>query len=160
MTDDSGHGLKPLRIALVAPPMKSVPPVGYGGTERVVAALAEGLDSRGHDVTVFASGDSEIGRPIEPIVPAALWDAGFDGDVTYHCSGGRRVWDRSSTLRHHPFPPREPRVCLLARYCPTPVVSTLHGRLDIAGLPELLLEFARHPACGDQRRTSVAGCPI
>jgi len=59
---------KALRIALVAPPVKAVPPVGYGGTERVVAALAAGLVDRGHDVTVFASGDSQTPGRLVPIV--------------------------------------------------------------------------------------------
>nr|MBA3235919.1 glycosyltransferase [Chloroflexota bacterium] len=72
----------PLRIALVAPPMKSVPPVGYGGTERVVAALADGLHARGHDVTLFASGDSTASGTLEPLAPVALWDAGYRGDVS------------------------------------------------------------------------------
>ena len=49
-----------LRIAQVAPPIERVPPEGYGGTERVVFELIRELVARGHDVTTFASGDSEV----------------------------------------------------------------------------------------------------
>ena len=49
-----------LRIAQVAPPMESVPPTGYGGTERIVAELVTELSRRGHAVTLFAAGDSTI----------------------------------------------------------------------------------------------------
>jgi len=62
-----------LRIALVAPPFVRVPPHRYGGTERVVAALADGLVRRGHDVTLFASGDSVGGTRLVPTVPVATW---------------------------------------------------------------------------------------
>ncbi len=56
---------RPLRIAQVAPPMERVPPRAYGGTERIVFELVKELDRRGHEVTTFASGDSEVpGRHI------------------------------------------------------------------------------------------------
>jgi glycosyltransferase involved in cell wall biosynthesis len=71
---------RPLRIAQVAPPMERVPPRAYGGTERVVFDLVKELDRRGHEVTTFASGDSEIpGRHIAT-VPEALRPAGYTGD--------------------------------------------------------------------------------
>src|SRR3989442_10115146 len=62
-----------MRIGLPAPPFGSVPPRRYGGTERVVGWLAEALLARGHDVVVFASGDSEVNAPVIPIVDRALW---------------------------------------------------------------------------------------
>jgi len=134
-----------LRIALVAPPMKSVPPVGYGGTERVVAALADGLHARGHDVTLFASGDSTASGTLEPLAPVALWDAGYRGDVSaYMQLAAARIGREAdrfdivhSHLEYHGF--------LLARNARTPIVSTLHGRLDACGLPELLNEFRDIP---------------
>src|SRR5439155_16584010 len=49
-----------LRIAQVAAPFEPVPPHGYGGTERVIDALVRELIDRGHDVTTYASGDSEV----------------------------------------------------------------------------------------------------
>jgi hypothetical protein len=62
-----------MRIAQLAPPFESVPPSRYGGTERVVSTLTEELVQRGHDVTLFASGDSHTTARLEPTVPEALW---------------------------------------------------------------------------------------
>ena len=50
-----------MRVGIIAPPWVPVPPLGYGGTEAVLDALAQGLDSCGHDVTLFATGDSTCG---------------------------------------------------------------------------------------------------
>ena len=55
---------RPLRIAQIAPLYESVPPKFYGGTERVVAYLAEELVRRGHEVSLFASGDSTVSVPL------------------------------------------------------------------------------------------------
>jgi len=54
-----------MRIAQVAPPWLAVPPQGYGGIEWVVALLADGLAERGHDVTLFATGDSRTKARLE-----------------------------------------------------------------------------------------------
>src|ERR1700736_1672117 len=62
-----------MRIAQVAPPFETVPPSGYGGTERVVSTLTEELVRRGHDVTLFASADSHTSARLVPIVDVALW---------------------------------------------------------------------------------------
>lgn len=61
-----------LRIAMLAPLAERVPPRKYGGTERVVAALTDELMRRGHDVTLFASGDSETLARLVPVVPTGL----------------------------------------------------------------------------------------
>lgn len=61
-----------MRIAQVAPMFESVPPTHYGGTERVVWCLAEELVRRGHDVTLFASGDSQTSARLYPTTPRAL----------------------------------------------------------------------------------------
>jgi glycosyltransferase involved in cell wall biosynthesis len=145
VTEESATAREPLRIALVAPPMKAVPPNGYGGTERVVAALAVGLHARGHDVTVYATGDSDVPCRLVQTLPQSLWADGYRGDVSaYMQVAAARVWRDSgqfdvihSHLESHGF--------LLARHCKTPVVSTLHGRLDNSGLPDLLEEFADIP---------------
>jgi hypothetical protein len=55
---------RPLRIAQVAPLFESVPPTLYGGTERVVAYLTEELVRRGHEVSLYASGDSTASVPL------------------------------------------------------------------------------------------------
>jgi glycosyltransferase involved in cell wall biosynthesis len=61
-----------MRIAQVAPLSESVPPRFYGGTERVVSYLTEELVGLGHDVTLFASGDSVTSANLAPCVPVAL----------------------------------------------------------------------------------------
>src|SRR5437879_10258084 len=64
---------KQVRIGQIAPPFETVPPTRYGGTERVVSSLTEELVRRGHDVTLFASGDSVTSAQLVPIVDRALW---------------------------------------------------------------------------------------
>ncbi len=61
-----------MKIAQIAPLVESVPPRLYGGTERVVSWLTEELVAQGHDVTLFASGDSRTSARLEPVVPRAL----------------------------------------------------------------------------------------
>jgi hypothetical protein len=61
-----------MRIAQVAPLAESVPPKLYGGTERVVAWLIEELVCLGHEVTLFASGDSKVKGKLAPIIPRAI----------------------------------------------------------------------------------------
>ena len=67
--------MTPLRIAQVAPPLERVPPERYGGTERVMYELIVELVARGHDVTTFASGDSDVPGRHVPTVPMALRSA-------------------------------------------------------------------------------------
>src|SRR5687768_15643287 len=62
-----------MRIAQVAPLFESVPPKGYGGTERVVSWLTEELVRLGHEVTLFASGDSATQATLVPVCEKALW---------------------------------------------------------------------------------------
>jgi glycosyltransferase involved in cell wall biosynthesis len=138
---DPHQPLAPLRIALLAAPMVPVPPVAYGGTERVVAALATELVRRGHDVTVYASGDSSVDGRLVAVTPRALWPNGYQGDVSAHILRAvERCWrdaDRFDIVHSHVegfgFP--------FARHSRVPVVSTLHGRLDVAGMPDLIEEF-------------------
>jgi glycosyltransferase involved in cell wall biosynthesis len=127
-----------LRIAQVAPPLERVPPHAYGGTERIVHGLVVELDRRGHDVTTFASADSEVpGRHI-PTVPEALRPAGYLGDplpwfhVTMHEVLSRI--DEFDLVHSH----LEWAGLMLARLCPIPVISTFHGRLDLPWASTLL----------------------
>src|SRR5688500_12948578 len=62
-----------VRIAQVAPPFETIPPSLYGGTERVVSLLTEALVRQGHEVTLFASGDSTTSARLIPTVDTALW---------------------------------------------------------------------------------------
>ena len=66
-----------MRIAIVAPPYLPVPPVGYGGTEKIVSLLTEGIVENGHDVTLFASGDSHTKAKLVSIFPKSLGNSGF-----------------------------------------------------------------------------------
>ncbi len=122
--------LRPLRIAQVAPPLERVPPKAYGGTERVVFELVQELLRRGHDVTTFASGDSDVpGRHVST-VEEALRPAGFDGDAQpYFVRTELEVLARANEfdIVHSHL---EWGSILLQRTLPVPVVATFHGRLD------------------------------
>ena len=69
---DDRRGVLFVRIAQVSPLYESVPPQAYGGTERVVSFLTEELVRQGHDVTLFASGDSQTAARLVPMAPHAL----------------------------------------------------------------------------------------
>jgi glycosyltransferase involved in cell wall biosynthesis len=131
---------RPLRIAHVAPPLERVPPLAYGGTERIVYELVTELDRRGHEITTFASGDSEVPGRLVPTVPAALRPGGYTGDpMPYFLATMRAVLDRTSDfdLIHSHL---EWASLLLARVSPVPVVSTFHGRLDLPWAGEALID--------------------
>jgi glycosyltransferase involved in cell wall biosynthesis len=134
-----------LRIAVVVPPMLPVPPKTYAGTERVVGSLVSELHRRGHTVTLFASGDSEVECELVPVLPESLWSTGYHGDVSSFINVAlAQVWkqhDRFDIVHSHV----ETLGFLFARHCPTPVVTTLHGRLDVSGIPQLLAEFGDIP---------------
>lgn len=129
---------RPLRIAQVAPPMERVPPRAYGGTERVVFELVKELDRRGHDVTTFASGDSEVPGRHVVTVPEALRPAGYTGDsMPYFNLTLLSVLDRIDEfdiIHSH----LEWVSTLLARVVPIPVIATFHGRLDLPWAVETL----------------------
>jgi glycosyltransferase involved in cell wall biosynthesis len=122
---------RPLRIAQVAPPMERVPPRAYGGTERIIHELVRELVGRGHDVTTFASGDSDVPGRLVATVPEALRPSGFSGDpapyffLTIHAVLDHI--DEFDVIHSH----LEWASFLLARISPIPVVSTFHGRLDL-----------------------------
>ena len=129
---------RPLRIAQVAPPIERVPPEAYGGTERVIHELVTELDRRGHEVTTFASGDSDVpGRHIET-VPTALRPAGFGGDAGGFVQATIfAVLEREAEFdlihSHLEWPS-----ILLQRTAAQPVVATFHGRLDLPWARDVL----------------------
>jgi glycosyltransferase involved in cell wall biosynthesis len=134
-----------MRIALVAPPMISIPPHGYAGTERVVAALGEELHRRGHAVTLFAAGDSSVPYELVPTVPVALWGAGRDFDATDWVDGTIDVVAndaaRFDVVHSHLGVAGLP----LMDRCAVPVISTLHGRLDVDTKPACLAAYRDAP---------------
>lgn len=145
---------RPLHIALIAPPVVPLPPTTYAGTERIVTSLAEGLHQRGHKVTVFASGDSELSCEVVPVVPRSLWAEGHQGEMhTYLEMAVARAWDEverfdvvHSHVEWHGF--------LFARHSPVPVVTTMHRRLDIDGLADYIDRMPMIPlvAISDSQR--------
>src|ERR1700747_2246379 len=85
-----------MRIAQIAPLMESVPPKYYGGTERVVSYLTEELVRLGHDVTLFASGDSETSAHLVPCVAKSLWlDGRCIDQLAHHVLMLERVYRAS-----------------------------------------------------------------
>jgi glycosyltransferase involved in cell wall biosynthesis len=134
-----------MRIAQMAPLFESVPPQLYGGTERVVSALTEELVSRGHDVTLFASGDSLTSAKLHPIVERSLRLDGRARDhVAFTMIELADVFDAGSGfdvihnhLDYYAFP--------FGRHHTTPMVTTTHGRLDV---PEIQSVYRHFPDAG------------
>jgi glycosyltransferase involved in cell wall biosynthesis len=144
-----------MRIAQVAPLLESVPPKLYGGTERVVSYLTEELVRQGHDVTLFASGDSQTSARLVAGCPQALWrDGQCRETLPHHVRLLELVYrdaDRFDVLHFHGDYVHFP----LVRRAPSPTVTTLHGRLHLPDLGPLLSEYADVPLVSisnDQRR--------
>lgn len=127
-----------MRIAQLAPLVESVPPKLYGGTERVVAWLVDELVELGHDVTLFASGDSRTKGELHPVWPQAL-RLGRKGVDANAASGllleaiAKRAREFDVIHAHIDWL----HLPLLSRLG-VPFLTTLHGRLDLPGLSEAL----------------------
>jgi len=133
-----------LRIAQVAPLSESVPPKLYGGTERVVATLTDELVRQGHEVTLFASGDSETDATLVAPVPRALRLAKSADPLALHLLMVEHVAQRASEFDIIHFH-TAPLHFSLARRLTTPHVTTLHGRLDLPEVITLYGEFSDLP---------------
>jgi glycosyltransferase involved in cell wall biosynthesis len=134
-----------VRIAQVAPLYESVPPKLYGGTERVVSYLTEELVAEGHEVTLFASGDSDTSaRLVAPCRKALRLDHDCHDRLAYHILLLEQVYqmaDEFDIIHFH---------CdylhfSLSRRQPVTHVTTLHGRLDLPELVPIYREFADTP---------------
>jgi len=134
-----------MHIAQIAPLTEAIPPKLYGGTERVVSWLTEELIALGHEVTLFASGDSVTAARLDAVWPRALR---LDGSVrdpnALHMLMLERVYQRAADfdflhfhLDYYPF-------SLFSRQ-PTPFVTTLHGRLDLPEHQPVFDAFATVP---------------
>ena len=147
-----------MRIAQVSPLWESVPPKLYGGTERIVSYLTEELVRLGHEVTLFASGDSITTAYLEPICARALrLNTGIfnrDAPLTMLME---QAWGKPgefdivhSHLDFLGFP--------LARRNPTPTVTTFHGRLDLPELQPVFRKYAEMPmvSISDAQRKPVS----
>jgi glycosyltransferase involved in cell wall biosynthesis len=130
-----------MKIAQVAPLAERVPPRLYGGTERVVSFLTEELVRLGHDVTLFASGDSKTSaRLVAPVRQAIRLDQGVRDSLAPHILMLERVLQLADEfdvihfhISHFHFPS--------CRRLPVAQVTTLHGRLDIPELAPLYAEY-------------------
>lgn len=134
-----------MKIAQVSPVFESVPPLGYGGTERVISYLTEELVRMNHEVTLFATGDSQTSARLVPIAPHSIRAKPGRMDwMAYQCISMDMVAamaDEFDVIHFHTdyfhFP--------LARQLRTPHVTTLHGRLDLPELPPLYEHFGNMP---------------
>jgi glycosyltransferase involved in cell wall biosynthesis len=134
-----------MKIAQVAPVFESVPPLGYGGTERVISYLTEELVRMNHEVTLFATGESKTSARLVPIAPHSVRaQPGRMDWMAYQCISMDMVAAMShefDVIHFHTdyfhFP--------LARQLRTPHVTTLHGRLDLPELPALYEHFGDIP---------------
>ena len=131
-----------MRIAQVAPLTESVPPRFYGGTERIVSYLTEALVGQGHDVTLFASGDSVTTATLVPGCAQALrLDSRARDPLALQVAMLADVFERAAEFDVIHFH-TDYLQFLGARYLPTAQVTTLHGRLDLPALPALYRHFA------------------
>jgi len=150
-----------MRIAQVAPLTEAVPPRLYGGTERVVSWLTEELVELGHEVTLFASGDSVTSARLEAFWPTALrFDPAIRDPNALHMTMLERVRRRAHDfdllhfhLDYYPF-------SLFARQS-TAFVTTLHGRLDLPEHQTLFRTFTTTPliSVSDAQRGPVPFAP-
>ena len=130
-----------MRIAQISPLYESVPPRLYGGTERIVSYLTEELLRLGHHVTLFASGDSRTQAKLVSVWNSALrLDPRRPDPLSLHVLQLEEVFRRAAAfdvLHFHTDLLHLP----LGRRHHTPLITTLHGRLDFPGLNELYREF-------------------
>jgi glycosyltransferase involved in cell wall biosynthesis len=146
-----------MRIAQVAPLFESCPPQLYGGTERVVSYLTEDLVRLGHDVTLFASGDSVTTAELVSPVPRALrLTPGIRDPLTYHTILLDLVAERArefDVLHFH----LDYLHFALAASLGVPTLTTQHGRLDLADLGPVFERFSYLPqiSISDHQRTSL-----
>jgi glycosyltransferase involved in cell wall biosynthesis len=148
-----------MRIAQVSSLMEAVPPKLYGGTERIVSFLTEELVEMGHDVTLFASGDSVTSAKLDPCWPQAMrLDADAKDYLAPHIMMVERIARRAAEfdiihlhIDYLSYP-------ILSRMS-VPFVTTLHGRLDLPVLPPLYAMFPHVPvvSISDSQRGPLPG---
>jgi glycosyltransferase involved in cell wall biosynthesis len=121
-------GIGPLKIGLVAPPWAAVPPPSYGGTEAVVSELAVGLTSAGHEVILYATGDSTAPVPVvRAAMASATWNRVGHGEVELpHVMRGYEALAGCDIIHDHTL--LGPAWALASGY--DRVVTTCHGPLD------------------------------
>ncbi|MFK3978762.1 glycosyltransferase family 4 protein [Micromonospora sp. NPDC050397] len=129
-----------MRIAHLAPLFLPIPPRLYGGAERVISLLVEEQVRRGHDVTLFASGDSVTGGRLVPVGRHALWHGGEESNTALtsflHTAMFSEAYQRADEFdiihSHYDY-----YALPFARSTARPTVSTLYGRLDEEHLTDI-----------------------
>jgi glycosyltransferase involved in cell wall biosynthesis len=133
-----------MRIAQIAPLAEAVPPRFYGGTERVVSWLTEELVHQGHQVSLFASGDSETSAKLVPCVPQGLRLAGFrdhTASLLVMLDEVRRRANAFDIIHFHVDLLQFPLFQGMTHKC----VTTLHGRLDLPDFHPVYRAFPEMP---------------
>lgn len=120
-----------MKVALVAPQFEAIPPVGYGGTELVVANIIKGLMAKGYDVTVYASGDSKTKAKVKAVAPKALWksERRAYSDTFYQALELDMVREdekKYDIIHNH----LDYNFFILTRFLSTPTVTTFHGPVN------------------------------
>lgn len=136
--------IHPLRVAQVAPLYESVPPKLYGGTERIVSFLTEALVAAGHDVTLFASGDSVTGARLVPATEKALRLSGAVDQLAPHITMLQLVQNNIKNfdvVHYHIDYMHYPVSCCAV----TPHITTLHGKLSVPELEPLYKLYKEIP---------------
>jgi glycosyltransferase involved in cell wall biosynthesis len=145
-----------VKIAQIAPLVESVPPRLYGGTERVVSWLTEELVRQGHQVTLFASGDSVTKAELVAIVRRALRLDGIHNSLPYNIIMLDQVasrLDEFDVLHFHIDFFHYPIFRNMARK----TLTTVHGRQDLPELPDIYRAFPHMPlvSISDHQRLPV-----
>jgi glycosyltransferase involved in cell wall biosynthesis len=148
-----------VRVAEVAPPWLAVPPKGYGGIEWVVASLSDGLAERGHDVTLFATGDSETKARLEYVFevapgPTLINDIWHDTLHTLHAYRDPSRFDVYHV--HSPW-----SALIVPALLGVPTVHTVHGAFtpEIRRLYEALGDRVRFVAISQSQRARMPELP-
>jgi glycosyltransferase involved in cell wall biosynthesis len=134
-----------MKIAQIAPIVERVPPRTYGGTERVVHSLTEELVKRGHEVTLFASGDSISSAKIQSVYPRSLREAklpdiyGSNPWTLLNFGLAYDMQDQFDVIHDHTMPLSLPA----ANVASTPVIGTMHGAFNATN--RKLFQTLRHP---------------
>ncbi|HUX87179.1 MAG TPA: glycosyltransferase family 4 protein [Chloroflexota bacterium] len=115
-----------MRVALASPPWERVPPTAYGGIEVVVSLLAEGLVHRGHDVTLYASGDSVTSGRLQAVCPKPLRVTNVENPLPYqlvHLAAVLAEADQFDIIHNH----CGEMLMAFSGLTSTPMLTTIHG---------------------------------
>ncbi len=144
-----------MRIAEIAPLQVATPPLRYGGTERVISSLTEGLTRLGHEVTLFATGDSRTDANLVAEIPRAV---NFDSEIdvtAYHVAMLEKVYQRAGEfdiIHSHLDYLTLPWVGRTT----VPTVITLHGRIDRDEFGQVFRTFAKSHADGGAHYVAIS----